>query len=285
MIKFDYHEAFIRNIGLLTEDEQNKLKDSLIVIPGMGGVGSNHLISLVRQGFERFRIADLDEYELKNFNRQYGARMDTINQKKAEVMKKEALKINPKCKIEVYKKGINRLNVNRFLDGADLAVDGLDFFEVDIRRIFYNTSVRKDIPLITAGPLGFSTGFLIFMPNGPDFDEYFNINDETSYENMLLSFVLGITPKMLQMPYMKRVSLEGKTGPSSIGAVDMCSGVVTVYAIKILLNKGPIKAVPYFHQFDLMRDKYVVGRIPFGNKNPIQKLKLKIALKMMEKKV
>ncbi|MCA9459763.1 MAG: ThiF family adenylyltransferase [Nanoarchaeota archaeon] len=225
----------------------------------------------------------LDEYELKNFNRQYGARMDTVNEKKAEIMKKEALKINPNCKIEVYEKGINKLNINRFLDGADLAIDGLDFFEIDIRRIFFNTAVRKGIPLITAGPLGFGSAFLIFMPNGPNFDEYFNVNDDTSYENKLLSFVLGLSPKFLQMPYMRNVSLNGKVGPSSIGAVDVCSGIITVYAIKILLNKAPIKAVPYYHQFDIMRDKYVVGRIPFGNKNPIQKLKLKIALRMMQK--
>ena len=76
---FNRDEAFTRNIGLLTIEEQERLRDFTIAIPGMGGVGGANLISLVRQGFEKFRIADLDVYELKNFNRQYGARIDTLD--------------------------------------------------------------------------------------------------------------------------------------------------------------------------------------------------------------
>ena len=48
MEKFNYKEAFKRNIGLLTEEEQNKLKEFVIAIPGMGGVGGSDLIALVR---------------------------------------------------------------------------------------------------------------------------------------------------------------------------------------------------------------------------------------------
>ncbi len=92
---YSYDEAYSRNEGLLTLEEQQKLRDFTIVIPGMGGVGGSHLITLVRQGFEKFRIADFDVFEVKNFNRQYGARLDTIWRNKTEVMKEEALKFNP----------------------------------------------------------------------------------------------------------------------------------------------------------------------------------------------
>jgi len=83
---FDRGEAFTRNIGLVTIEEQERLRDFTIAIPGMGGVGGANLISLVRQGFEKFKIADLDVYELKNFNRQYGARTDTLGKEKVVVM-------------------------------------------------------------------------------------------------------------------------------------------------------------------------------------------------------
>lgn len=282
MFRFIYKEAFKRNIGLLTEEEQNKLKEFTIAIPGMGGVGGAHLISLVRQGFEKFRIADLDVYELKNFNRQYGANMHTIDKKKIDIMKKDALEINPNCKIEIFKEGINESNLNKFLAGANLAVDGLDFFEVEIRRKFFNKAHNLGIPLITAGPIGFSMAGLIFLSNGPNFDNYFGVNEKTPYEQKLLAFGIGLAPSMLQRDYMKKVSLKEKKGPSSIGAVDLCAGFVTVNAIKILLNKGKVYSVPYYHQFDLMTNKYVLKRLYFPGKNPIQKLKLKIALKMME---
>lgn len=273
---FNYDEAFSRNIGLLTQEEQRKLREFTIAIPGMGGVGGAHLIAFVRQGFEKFKIADLDIYELKNFNRQYGASMDTLGRKKVEVMREEALKINPHCTIEVFDGGIHEENISDFLRGVDLCVDGLDAFVIDERRMFFNESQKRGIPVLTAGPIGFSTAFLAFLPGGPTFDEYFAVKDSMSYMERLVAFMVGIVPSLLQRPYMKSVSFEEKRGPSSIGAVDLCAGILVVNALKILLKRGVVKAVPYYHQFDAMRNKYVVKRLYFGNRNPIQRIKMKL---------
>lgn len=274
---FNYEESFSRNIGLLTEEEQQKLRSFTIAIPGMGGVGGAHLISLVRQGFERFKIADMDMYEPKNFNRQYGANMTTLGRSKVDVMKEEALKINPHCTIEVFSEGIGVDNINDFLSGVDLSVDGLDAFEVDVRRLFYNESIRRGIPLITAGPIGFSVAFLAFMPGGPSFDKYFAVNDSMTYMERLVAFMVGIVPSLLQRSYMKGTNLEEKRGPSSIGAVNLCAGMVVIHALKILLKKGKVKAVPYYHQFDAMQNRYVVKRLWWGNYNPIQQIKMRLA--------
>lgn len=277
MSTFDYATAFSRNIGLLTEAEQERLRTFTIAIPGMGGGGGANFIALVRQGFEKFKIADLDSYELKNFNRQYGARMDTIGRKKAEIMRDEALKINPECQIEIFEAGIDEGNIDAFLSGVDLAVDALDAFVVDTRRLFFNTSLKKDIPVITAGPIGFGSAFLIFLPGGPTFDEYFAISDRMTYDEKLVAFFVGLAPKLLQRPYMRRVNLGEKRGPSSIGSINIGAGIVAIYALKVLLKKGVVKAVPYYHQFDVMRDRYVSGRLWFGNRNPIQQLKMRLA--------
>lgn len=274
---FDYPRAFSRNIGLLSEVEQERIRTFTIAIPGMGGVGGAHLIALVRQGFEKFKIADMDLIEIHNFNRHYGARTDTLGRLKVDVMKEEALKINPKCQIETFSDGINSGNIEDFLTGVNLSVDAIDAFVVDERRMFFNLSLKKNIPVITAGPIGFGTAFLIFQPGGPDFDDYFAVTDTQTYQQRVLHFLIGLVPSLLQRPYMKRVNLAEKRGPSSVGAVYLCAGVVAIYAIKILLKKGPIKAIPYYHQFDVMRDKYVVKRLWFGNLNPLQQIKLKIA--------
>jgi molybdopterin/thiamine biosynthesis adenylyltransferase len=279
---FSYHEAFVRDIGLLTEEEQEKLRTFTIAIPGMGGVGGIHLLSLVRQGFEKFKIADPDAFELKNFNRQAGANMETIGRKKVLVMKEEALKINPHCQIETFETGIDQSNIDSFLHGVDLGVDGIDAFEIDARRTFFNTALTRNIPVITAGPIGFSTAFLIFLPGGPSLDEYLDIKDDMSFMDKMVRFLLGVTPALLQRPYMKNTSISEKRGPSSSGAVALCAGVITIYAIKVLLKKGPIKAVPYYHQFDVMRDRYKVGKLWFGNRGPIQKLKMMIAKRMVK---
>lgn len=281
-MKFIYQEAFSRNIGLITEQEQERLRQFTIAIPGMGGVGSTHLLSLVRQGFEKFKIADIDTYELANFNRQAGANLDTIGKHKAKVMKEEALKINPNCQIETFTDGVNEENIESFLNGVDLAVDALDFFATDARRMYFNHAHNKKIPIITAGPIGFGTAFLIFMPEGPSFDEYFAINDRTGEQEKYIKFAVGLAPGLLQRTYMKGVNLKEKKGPSSIGAVDLCAGIVAVHALKILLKKGKVYAVPYYHQFDAMRNRYVMKKVRWGNKNPIQRIKIAFARKLLK---
>ncbi|MGP8320588.1 MAG: ThiF family adenylyltransferase, partial [Methanosarcinaceae archaeon] len=80
-------EAFSRNIGILTQTEQDKLADAKVAIPGMGGVGGVHLITMTRSGVGKFHIADLDTYEPVNINRQFGARVPDFGRSKIEVMK------------------------------------------------------------------------------------------------------------------------------------------------------------------------------------------------------
>ncbi|MBT4166166.1 ThiF family adenylyltransferase [archaeon] len=276
-MKFLYKEAFKRNLGLLTENEQEKLKDFVIAIPGMGAMGSAHLISFVRQGFEKFKIADDDSFELVNFNRQYGAILKTIGKKKTEVMRKKALEINPNCKIEIFNK-LDEDNIENFLDDVHLLVDALDFFSLDIRRDIINLSLKMKIPVVSAGPIGFGSAYLIFLPSGPNFNQYFNINKNTPYNESLAKFTVGLIPKLLQRNYMQKVDFNEKQGPSSIAGVNLASGVALINALKILLRRGEVKPVPYYHQFDVMKNKYVCKRLLFGNKGPLQKLKIKYAL-------
>ena len=72
-MEFDYHEAFSRNLGWVTEAEQETLRNKRIAIAGMGGVGGSHLLTLTRLGIGAFNLADFDQFELANFNRQAGA--------------------------------------------------------------------------------------------------------------------------------------------------------------------------------------------------------------------
>ena len=61
MKQFNYENAFSRNLGWLNEKEQQIIRQTVIAIPGMGGVGGHHLHSLLRVGFCRFKIADFDQ--------------------------------------------------------------------------------------------------------------------------------------------------------------------------------------------------------------------------------
>ncbi len=280
---FDYQEAFSRNIGWVTEDEQNILKNKRVAIAGVGGVGGVHLLTLTRLGIGNFKISDLDIFEVGNFNRQAGAYMKSVGRPKAEVMAEMAKGINPSMECEVYPDGIDMDNVNSFLDGVDLYIDGLDFFVLDVRRAVFKECWRRGIPAITAAPLGMGTALLCFIPGQMSFEEYFRMEGHDADERQL-RFLLGLSPAMLQMGYLadpSRIDLEGKKGPSTPMACEMCAGVAATNALKVLLNRGDVIAAPRGLHFDAYKNKMKVTWRPGGNDNPIQKLALYIARKKL----
>jgi molybdopterin/thiamine biosynthesis adenylyltransferase/nitroreductase len=275
---FDYEKAFDRNIGWVTADEQQALRTKRVAIAGMGGVGGVHLLTLARMGIGAFNISDLDSFELANFNRQAGAAISTLNRPKVEVMAGMAKDINPLLDIKSFPEGINEANIDAFLSGVDLFVDGFDFFVPDIRAKVFRRCSELGIPAITAGPIGFGTSYIVFLPGKMTFEQYFRM-EGLAKERQYARFLLGLTPKGLHREYLvdpSRLNLVEKRGPSSAAAVQLCAGVVGGEAVKILLGRGRVRAAPYYHQFDVYRGKFSCQRLFLGNNNPLQRLKLKV---------
>jgi len=283
MTHFNYDEAFSRNIGWITQEEQQKLRNCRIAIAGMGGVGGAHLLTLSRLGIGHFNISDLDEFEVANFNRQAGANMKTLGRQKVEVLEEMARNLNPQQEIKTFPHGVTEDNVDEFLDGVDLYVDGLDYFAVSARRATFAKCHEKGIPAVTAAPLGIGAAVLNFMPGGMSFEEYFRLEGKPEMEQ-LLSFLIGLSPAMLQRTYLAdptTVDLANHKGPSTPMAVEICAGMAASQAMKILLKRGPVLAAPWGQQFDGYRDKYKKTWRPWGNNNPIQKLTLLLAKKQL----
>jgi molybdopterin/thiamine biosynthesis adenylyltransferase len=280
---FDYDEAFSRNIGWVTEWEQRILRTKRIAIAGMGGVGGLHLLTLARLGIGSFHISDMDVFETVNFNRQVGASTGTLGQPKVDVMAGMALDINPTAEIRRFPNGINDGNIDDFLDGVDLFIDGFDFFVLDIRAKVFARCAELGIPAITAGPIGMGTAYLIFMPGGMTFEEYFGLEGQPA-EQQYVNFLVGLTPRAMHRAYLvdpSRVDLANHRGPSTGMACEICAGVTGVEALKILLDRGGVKAAPWFHQFDAYTGRFVSRRLPGGSRHIGQRLKQKLGLRMM----
>jgi sulfur-carrier protein adenylyltransferase/sulfurtransferase len=160
-----YAEAFSRNIGLFTPAEQMRLSEATVAIPGMGGVGGVHLMTLIRMGIGKFHLADFDTFEVANFNRQYGATTPSLGQNKLDTMVTQALSVNPFAEIKPFPQGISSENLDEFLDGVDVVVDSLDYFEFDIRRMLFNRARERGVYVVTVGPIGFSSAMLVFSPH------------------------------------------------------------------------------------------------------------------------
>jgi molybdopterin/thiamine biosynthesis adenylyltransferase len=241
----------------------------------MGGVGGAHLITLARLGVGKFSIADADTFGCANFNRQYGATTNAMGCDKVTVMADHARTINPELDLRVFNQFINDENIDEFLTDVDILVDSVDFFSFDARRRLFNEARRRGIWAITAGPIGFSTAWLVFDPNGMSFDEYFDLNDRMSETDKLISFGVGLTPKALQSSYIDLSKIDLATGAApSVGlACQFASGVVASEVAKIISGTGTLRPAPYFQQFDAKRMKLAKGKLRFGNRGPLQQAK------------
>ena len=273
MNRFEYDQAFSRNIGWVTREEQEALRHKRVAIGGLGGVGGSHLIVLSRLGIGAFNIADLDDFDLPNFNRQYGATMTTWGRPKVEVMEEVIRDINPDLDIRTFKGGISLENLDDFLDGVDIYVDSLDIFALEIRRAVFARCHERGIPTITAAPMGMGTAFLVFMPGKMSFEEYFCL-DGYSFEDQIIKFVIGVSPSVQQRKYLvdrSSVNFLQKKVPSTAMGIEIAAGVACTNVLKLLLGRGKVVTAPWGMHFDAYRNRLIKTWRPFGNRHPLQR--------------
>ena len=283
MPSFDYATAFSRNVGWVTEGEQDRLRHTHVAVAGLGGVGGFHLLTLARLGVGKFSIADLDHFELANFNRQAGAAVSTLGRSKVDVLAEMARDINPECEIEIFPAGVHRDNLAGFFRDVDLYVDGLDFFAFEARESVFAHCAQHRIPATTVAPLGMSAALLNFVPGGMSFEEYFQLSDLPELEKAV-RFLVGLAPSVLHRHYLvdrTRVDLRERRGPSTVVACQLCAGVAAGEALKILLSRGKVWPAPHGIQFDGYRNRLAHTWRPGGNRHPLNRLAIAIVKRQL----
>ena len=282
-LDFDYGTAFSRNLGWLTREEQASLRGKRVAIAGLGGVGGSHLLALARLGIGGFNLAESDRFELGNFNRQVGATCTTIGRAKLEVLVEMARNINPELSFRNFPDGVSASNVDEFLRGVDIYVDGLDFFAFEARTVTFGACARLGVPATTAAPLGMGVALLNFLPGKMTFEQYFGFEGQPDTERAL-RFLLGLSPAMLQRRYLvdrTQVNFARQRGPSTVIACELCAGVAAAETLKIVLKRGPVLAAPWGLHFDAYRYAYKRTWRPMGYRNPIQHVMRAIARRQL----
>ena len=114
-------QIFERNVPGIT----NILLKKTIGIAGLGGLGSNIAVSLVRSGVGRLLVADYDRVEPSNLNRQFYF-LEDIGKKKTEALSVYLKKINPGLILETNWIKLSRSNVCDVFKKADLLIEAFD---------------------------------------------------------------------------------------------------------------------------------------------------------------
>ncbi|AOR24725.1 tRNA threonylcarbamoyladenosine dehydratase [Clostridium taeniosporum] len=112
---------------LIGKDGLDKLKNSKVMIFGIGGVGSFTVEALARAGVGELILVDDDTVCLTNLNRQIHATYETISKSKVEVMKERILSINKNCNVITHQTFVTQDNIVDIIPkDIDYIVDAID---------------------------------------------------------------------------------------------------------------------------------------------------------------
>jgi adenylyltransferase/sulfurtransferase len=151
-----------RQIMLFGEEGQQRLKATRLFVGGAGGLGSPVCTYLAVAGIGHLRIADFDEVELTNLNRQILHWDDDVGRLKVESARAKLTRINPSIEIEVFSEKIEESNVESLVGEVDGIVDCMDNFPT--RYLLNRTALRKGIPFFHAAIHGLEARVITFIP-------------------------------------------------------------------------------------------------------------------------
>ena len=109
---FEVIFMFERTSMLIDETTLEKIKNTKILLIGVGGVGGFAFEALIRLGFQNITIIDNDKLEKSNLNRQIISNIKNIGNFKTEEAKIRALNINPEVEIKTISIFLNSENID-----------------------------------------------------------------------------------------------------------------------------------------------------------------------------
>jgi len=254
----DYADALgDRHDGILTEEDRRRLRNATVCAAGAGGTGGWTCEALARAGCGRIRIADPDVFSASNGNRQLGCDATTLGRNKAEATAERLRRVNPAVDVEVVAEGVTAANLDRFLAGADLVLDGIDLPGLRMKARMYDAARAAGLPVVSCPILGFGAALAIFDPKrSPSFEEYFGPLPPEGDARALDRYLAGVslrffafTPRLDWRRHLER----GRAGAiPSIGTAAMLSGTMAATAaIALLCGRGGLPVVPVTLHLDL----------------------------------
>jgi tRNA A37 threonylcarbamoyladenosine dehydratase len=132
----------------LGEDCVNRIRNSRVVICGLGGVGGFALEALARSGVENFFLIDDDSFELSNLNRQVLAEFDNIGFRKVDVAIKRLKSISD-CRVLVSPNKVQEVIFEIENFKPDVIIDAID--DLDAKALLIKHFYKKTYIVASAG--------------------------------------------------------------------------------------------------------------------------------------
>jgi adenylyltransferase/sulfurtransferase len=141
---------------------QQRLRSGRVLVVGAGGIGSATLLYLAAAGVGHLGIADGDEVELSNLQRQILHRVEDLGRRKVESARDAITALNPHCTVQTYDLRLRVENIREVLQGYDAVLDASDNFPT--RFLVADGCWLEKISLVSAAATGFQGQLLSVVP-------------------------------------------------------------------------------------------------------------------------
>ena len=134
---------------LVGQTNIKKIKNTKVLVLGLGGVGSYAVEALIRSGIGSIILVDFDIIDITNLNRQLMTYQNNIGKLKTEELMYRIKSINPECNVEIVNEKITSDTVLKLIElKPDYIVDACDTIEVKKKLIL--ECKRNNIKLISS---------------------------------------------------------------------------------------------------------------------------------------
>jgi len=254
-----YEEMVGRNIGVLTKEEQEKLKNTCIAVAGCGGMGGLSAEQLVRLGVGHVKIADPDRFVVHNLSRQCCSTTSNVGQNKAEVLGRHFKAINPHLKLDIFKEGVLLENMEKFVGGAEVIIDGTDFSNMEATVAMYVEAQKNNICVINPNAIGFGVNVFVFGPATVSLEKFLGLSSGVDPRIALLKLVPYIPsyvdPAIVQKAALGEIFIPNIAMPQYFGTSIAVSEAIMIVLGKIKPPAGPN---PRIFVMDLLDRKFQI---------------------------
>jgi len=203
---------------------QQKIMDATVLIVGMGGLGSPTALYLAAAGVGHLIIADFDQVELSNLQRQIIHQTKDIGDDKVNSAKNKLTELNPNIKITIANELIHTGNLPDLIKGVDIVLDGTDNFEsrFEINQI----CVEHQNPLVSASVVRFEGQVSVFKgyeKDQPCYQSLYSVegeDNESCIDNGVLAPVAGLVGTLQALQAIKVILDLGDQLSGSLLLID-----------------------------------------------------------------
>ncbi len=186
LLRYSRH-LLLEEIGM---EAQERLLASTALIVGAGGLGSPAALYLASAGVGRIILADGDQVDLTNLQRQILHRQSRIGMAKAESGKLALQEINPEIQVEVCNQRLEGMALEAVVARSSVVLDCCDNFVT--RHAVNRACVRHGVALVSGAAIRFDGQLAVYDPRRADSPCYHCLFPEDQEAEEVRCAVMGV---------------------------------------------------------------------------------------------